>query len=52
MRAAHCMLAAPAHEVDIVFLEAVDAVASGFLRGGAGAVGGAQQCRNVFIVQR
>ena len=45
-------LAAPAHQVDVVFLEAVDAVTAGFLGGGAGAVRSAQQVGNVLVVGR
>ena len=37
------LLAAAALQVDVVLFEAVNTVAAGFLGGGTGAVGGAQQ---------
>ena len=40
------------HQVDIVFLEAVDPVAARFLRCRAGTVRGAEQRGNVFVISR
>ena len=45
-------LAAAAHQVDVVFLEAVHAVAAGLLRGAAGGVGGGQHRGDVLVVGR
>ena len=44
-------LAAAAHQVDIVFLVAVDAVSAGFLGRCAGAVRCAEHPGNVFIIR-
>ena len=43
-------LAPAAHELDVVLGEAVHAVAAAFLGGGAGAVGGRNDRRHVFVV--
>ena len=43
--------AAPAHQIDVVFLEAVDAIAARFLGGLAGAVRGAQHRCDVGVVR-
>src|SRR5688572_2045261 len=43
-------LAAPAHQVDVVFLEAVHAVAARFLGGAAGGIGRGQHGRHVLVL--
>ena len=45
-------LAAAAHQVDVVLLEAVDAVAALLLGGLAGAVGGRQHRGHVLVLRR
>ena len=41
--------AAATHQFDVIFLEAVNSVSSGFLGRGTGAVRCTQQCRHVFV---
>src|SRR5690606_27773637 len=45
-------LAATAHQIDVVLLETVDAIAAGFLRRGAGAVGRRQDRGHILVLRR